>query len=87
MRDVYEEGKAMHHCVYQCGYYKHDNDLLLFARDSEGKRVETCRISLDTLTIAESRGLQNHATPWHNEIVDALNENMWRVGEAMKKAA
>ncbi len=87
VRDVYEEGKAMHHCVYQCGYYKHDNDLLLFARDSEGKRVETCRISLDTLTIAESRGLQNHATQWHNEIVDALNENMWRVSEAMKKSA
>lgn len=87
VRDVYEEGKAMHHCVYTCGYYTHKNDLLLFARDSEGRRVETCRISLDTLSIAESRGLQNKATEYHDEIVEALNENMWRVSEAMSKAA
>ena len=87
VRDVYEEGKAMHHCVYSCGYYKQKNDLLLFARDKDGKRVETCRISLNSLTIAESRGLCNKSTEWHDEIVDALNDNMWRIGDAMRLAA
>lgn len=87
VRDVYDEGKAMHHCVYSNGYYKHKEDLLLFARDKDGNRVETCRISLNTLTIAESRGVCNKATEWHDEIVEALNENMWRVSDAMKRIA
>lgn len=86
VRDIYDEGKAMHHCVYRMGYYKHAEDLILFARGLNGERVETCRIDLDHLKIAESRGLQNKATEWHDEIVEALNENMWRVADAMKKA-
>lgn len=85
--DVYEEGKHMHHCVYTNGYYKKDEDLLLFARDKDGKRVETCRINLYSLKVAESRGVQNCSTEWHDEIVDALNENMWRIEEARDKAA
>ena len=87
VRDVYEEGKAMHHCVYRMGYYKKAEDLLLFARGNDGKRVETIRINLNKLEIAESRGLMNKATQWHDEIVDALNENMWRVADAMKMAS
>lgn len=87
VRDIFEEGQHMHHCVFKMGYYKHKNDLILFARGRNGERIETVRVDLANLKIAESRGVQNKATEWHDEIVKAMNANMWRIGEAMKKAS
>lgn len=84
---IFEKPKHMHHCVFKMGYYKHENDLILFARGRDGERIETVRVDLTNLKIAESRGVQNKATEWHDEIVKAMNANMWRIGEAMKKAA
>ena len=87
VRDIYEEGRHMHHCVFKMGYYKHQDDLILFARDKDGNRVETVRVTLSTLKIAESRGVLNKSTEWHDEIVNTLNKEMWRIGDAMRLAA
>ena len=82
VQSILEEGIAMHHCVYQCGYYKADKHcLLLTAKDGEGNRVETIRVDLPTMKVAESRGLCNKSTPFHNEIVKAMEENMWQIEE------
>lgn len=86
VRDIYEEGKHMHHCVFLMGYYKHAHDLILFAR-KDGERIETIRVDLSKLTVAESRGVCNKATEWHNEIVKAMEDNMWRISDAMHMAA
>lgn len=87
VRDIYEEGKHMHHCVFRMGYYKHTDDLILFARGKDGERIETIRVNLEKLTVAESRGVCNKATEWHNEIVKAMEDNMWMISDAMKMAA
>ena len=83
--DIYKEGKAMHHCVYSCEYYKHENSLILFARDQDGKRVETIEVNLTNMTIAQSRGVCNKLTDRHDEIVKAVNENMWQIRDIRER--
>lgn len=74
--EVYEEGKAMHHCVYSCGYYKKADTLLLSCRDAEGKRIETIEINTRRYSIEQSRGVNNSETPQHKEILSLVNANM-----------
>lgn len=71
-----EEGEAMHHCVYACGYYKKKESLILSAKDKEGHRIETIELSLRTFTIVQSRGVCNSITPMHNEIIELVNKNI-----------
>lgn len=77
IEDFFAEGKAMHHCVYQCGYYKKEkNCLILSAKDNEGNRVETIEVGLDNFTIKQSRGACNQATKQHDDIINLVNAHM-----------
>ena len=77
VKDIREEGKHMHHCVYTNGYYKKSNSLILFARDKHtGKRIETIEIDIKNYKVAQSRGVCNSRTPQHDEIVALCNANM-----------
>jgi RNA polymerase subunit RPABC4/transcription elongation factor Spt4 len=77
VQEIYEEGKAMHHCVYNAGYYKKPNSLILFARKRDtGERLETIEIHLDTFKVAQSRGVCNQPSEYHDAIVDLCNKNM-----------
>lgn len=74
--DMAEEGAKMRHCVYENGYYKKDDSLILSARDHNGNRIETIEVSLKTYDVVQSRGVCNSATEWHNEIVNLVRSNM-----------
>lgn len=77
VKDIYEEGKAMHHCVYACGYHKRENSLILFARDkATGGRIETIEVDLSNFKVAQSRGVCNQLTPQHDEILALCQANM-----------
>jgi hypothetical protein len=76
VEDVRLEGKAMHHCVFANGYYKHHDRVLLSAKDMEGNRLETIEIGLDPFKVLQSRGLQNRLTEKHDQIVALCNANM-----------
>lgn len=78
---VREEGNAMHHCVYQCGYYKKSNVLLLSARDRFGNRVETIEVNLDTYQVAQSRGVCNKNTEHHDRILSLMEQGMNQIRE------
>ena len=78
---VREEGNAMHHCVYQCGYYKKPNVLLLSARDRFGNRVETIEVNLDTYQVAQSRGVCNKNTEHHDRILSLMEQGMSQIRE------
>ena len=73
---ILEEGTLMHHCVFSAGYYKKEESLILSARDSNGKRLETIEIDLSTYRIVQSRGLQNSTTDSHERIVNLVEKNM-----------
>lgn len=74
--DMAEEGAKMRHCVYENGYYKKADSLILSARDHDGNRIETIEVSLKTYDVVQSRGVCNSATEWHNEIVNLVRSNM-----------
>lgn len=71
----FQEGEAMHHCVAECEYYKKPESLVLSARIN-GERVETVEVSLKTFKVLQSRGMCNKNTPYHNEIIELVNNNM-----------
>lgn len=75
VKDFFEEGSEMHHCVYQNKYYKKKDVLILSARIN-GKRVETIEVNLKTYSIVQSRGACNKNTPYHDQIVNLMNRNM-----------
>ena len=82
VEDFYEEGKAMHHCVYSNEYYNRDNSLILSAR-IDGKRVETIEVNLENLSIIQSRGACNQDTEYHDRIVSLVNKNMKLIRKRM----
>lgn len=63
------------------GYYKKPDSLILSARDKEGKRVETIEVNLTVLKIAQCYGACNKLTEHHQEILDLVNDNMWKIKE------
>ena len=71
----YQEGKAMHHCVYTNGYYKRNDCLILSARIGE-KRIETIELSLKTLEVVQSRGACNQNTEYHKRIIGLVKKNI-----------
>ena len=74
--EMVEEGEKMHHCVYRMGYYKKPESLILSARDRGGNRLETVEVNLDTFSVMQSRGLQNHPTQAHADIIKLVEQNM-----------
>lgn len=81
---VYEEGEAMHHCIYSMGYWKMPNVLLMSARSKEGKRLESIEVNLKDYNVAQSRGLQNQHTEFHKEIVALVKKNMNQIKRIRK---
>lgn len=74
--EMCEEGTRMHHCVYRMGYYKRPESLILSARDRGGNRLETVEVNLNTFSVVQSRGLQNHPTLAHADIIRLVEQNM-----------
>lgn len=78
-----EEGDALGHCVYRCGYYSHKDSLILSARDDSGKRWETLEVSLKTFEILQCYGYGDKFSERHKEIRTLMSKNMWQVRERM----
>ena len=77
VQEMLEEGRHMHHCVYDNGYYKKKEALILSAKKKEdGSRIETVELNLNTYAVVQSRGLQNMTTPYHDEIVGLVKDNI-----------
>ena len=81
---VYEEGEAMHHCIYRMNYWKHPDTLLMSAKDKDGRRLESIEINLLTFSVMQSRGLQNQPTEHHEDIVALINKNMNQIKRIRK---
>ena len=77
----YQEGKAMHHCVYSNGYYKRKDCIILTAQKN-GKRLETVEVSLKTFKIVQSRAVCNKTSDYHNHIIKLVNRNMGLIRRA-----
>lgn len=74
VQDFYEEGKAMHHCVYANAYYKKRNSVIFSARIDD-KRVETVEYDINQGKVVQAYGACDKFTIHHQRIVDLVNNN------------
>ena len=87
VKDIYEEGNALHHCVFLNEYDKHRSSLLLSAKDAKTMdRLETIEFSLTAGVVLQSRGLLNKNSAKHGEIL-RLMENSTDQILALRPAA
>ena len=84
--EFYEEGKAMHHCVYTNAYYNNEDSLILSAR-IDGQRIETVEVDLRTLKVVQSRGICNSTTEYHDRIIKLVKDNAEQIRQRMKQVA
>ena len=82
IREFYEEGEAMHHCVFSCGYYKKDGVLVLTARKA-GVRLETIELDTTKWRILQCRGRFNKESAYHKAIVSLMERNMDKLRKAI----
>ena len=85
VKEFMEEGDTLHHCVFTNKYYNKPDSLVLSARIDE-KPIETVEISLPELKIIQSRGLQNRATEFHDEIIKLVESNFNVISSRMSLA-
>ena len=75
VEEVMKEGDELRHCVYASEYYKKADSLLMSAR-VDNKLVETIEISLKTMELVQSRGLQNKESKYHDQIINLVRRNI-----------
>ena len=79
VRDFFDEGSYMQHCVFANKYYLKKSSLILSVRDINGKRVETVEVDLDSCKILQSYGKHDHFTKHHDEILKLIRSNMNKI--------
>lgn len=86
LEEFFQEGEAMHHCVFENGYYKKMQSLILSATIA-GKRIETVEVSLKDFKVVQSRGVCNENTEYHDRIIALVEKNMEKIRRCARKAA
>lgn len=76
--DFIKEGDELHHCV--ANYYKKKDSLILSATVNR-KRTETIEINLPMMQVTQCRGLFNTSSPYHDEILSTIKENLYKIQE------
>ena len=75
VKDFYDVGAKLNHCVGTNRYYNKPKSLILSA-DIDNKPIETIEVSLDTLEIVQCRGKHNGNTAYHDRIMELMKANM-----------
>lgn len=75
IRDFFDEGSALHHCVFKNGYYRH-KDCLVIGAMVKGKRTETIEVDMKEWKVVQCRGNHNQPSKYHTQIMRLINANM-----------
>jgi len=79
------EGEVLDHCVFTNEYYKKPNSLILSARVNNTP-VETVEVSLKSLEVIQARGKNNQPSRYHDEILQATRDNMYKIKQRICEA-
>lgn len=86
VKEFLAEAEALRHCVFSNEYYKKDNSLV-FSAKINGERVETIELLLDSMTITQSRGLNNLNTKHNERIVKLMKKNIGKIAKVYNTQA
>lgn len=78
----YQEGKAMHHCVYAQKYFARE-DVLILSAALPDKRLETIELNLKTLEVVQSRAVCNGRSEYHDRILELIRKNINLIRQKM----
>lgn len=81
IKEFYDEGEAMHHCVFTNKYYRKDGCLILGARVN-GERTETIEVNMKEWKVMQCRGKHNLSSKHHDRIMEAINDNIYKYRRA-----
>lgn len=77
IREFYNEGIAMNHCVFRCAYYKQDELQIYSVRDEKtNERIETLSIDTKAGKVQQCYGHSDKTTKFHDDIIAIAKENM-----------
>lgn len=85
--DFFDEGEAMHHCVYHNQYYKKDKCLVLSVRNRLNKRVSTIEFDLKKMKILQNRAACNGVPQDKDIIEDLFMQNINKIAQAKRLAS
>ena len=83
VKEFFEEGEIMDHCVYSNEYYKKPESLILSAK-VEGEKMETIELSLQSLKIIQARGRGNKPTKFHESIINLVESNLPQISKILR---
>ena len=75
VKEFFEEGNIMKHCVFSSNYYERENSIILSAT-VKGEKVETIEVSLNNLAVKQSRGLRNASTEYNKDIIKLVTNDL-----------
>ena len=75
IKQFFDLGENMNHCLFTNAYYKKKNSLILLAKKGD-KELETIEVSIPNRFVIQSRGLDNLPTKDHQAIVKMVNDNI-----------
>lgn len=78
VREYYEEGKAMHHCVYANKYYERPESIIISVRIG-GRREATVEYNIQSRKIVQIRAVCNGQSDYQDEIENSVNKNIEKV--------
>lgn len=84
VKEFYEEGQMMHHCVFTNHYYTRESCLILSARRKD-KRLATIQLNTDNFRIIQCRGPHNSEPKMDREIREAITNNIMLFKNAKAK--
>ena len=71
-----EEGEAMHHCVYKCGYYNKNETLIFSIRDDENKRLATLEYNMKLKKVMQCRACCNRVPERYDDMLKYFNKHI-----------
>ena len=75
IREFFDEGSELRHCVFTNKYYQHPDCLIIGVR-VQGKRTETIEIDTKNWKVVQCRGKHNQPSKYHDRILRLVNRNM-----------
>lgn len=75
IKEFYDEGEAMHHCVFTNKYYSHPDCLIIGARVN-GERAETIELNTKEWRVVQCRGKHNQSSEHHERILEVIGNNI-----------
>lgn len=78
VKEYYEEGKAMHHCVYANKYYT-IKDVVIISVRLEGVREATVEYNLKKRKVVQIQSYCNQHSKVHDEILESVMNNIEKV--------